>query len=299
MTASAWPPLPLPAWRETCSTLHMWSQVVGKVRMARAEPVNHWWHVVLYLTSRGMTTSPIPDGTRTFQIDFDFIDHRLAISTSDGTERSLPLEPMSVAAFYAWTMEALDRLGVEVSIWPVPVEVPDPIPFAEDDTHAAYDAGSATRFWRALAQADRATKAFRSDFLGKASPVHFFWGSFDLAYTRFSGRPAPPHPGVPGVADSITREGYSHECWSAGWWPGEGLGEPAFYAYAYPAPEGFGEAAVAPGEAFWSDDLGQFLLPYEAVRAMPDPDAAVHAFFRSTYEAAADLGGWDRARLER
>lgn len=296
---SAWPALPLAGWRETYATLHMWCQVVGKIRMAKATPVNHWWHVPLYVTSRGLTTGPVPDGERLFQIDLDFLDHRLDASTSDGDRTSIVLEPMSVAAFHDRLLGALAGLGVEVGIWPVPVEIPDPIPFAEDEVHHAYDPDAAGRFWRALAGADRVTKGVRNDFLGKASPVHFFWGSFDLAYTRFSGREAPPHPGAPNVADRVTREAYSHECWSAGWWPGEGLGEPAFYAYAYPTPEGFAESGVEPDAAYWSDALGEFLLPYEAVRTAADPDGAVRAFLRSTYAAAAGAGGWDRSRLER
>jgi len=295
----AWPELPLEAWSDTYATLHMWSQVVGKVRLAGTPPANHWWHVPLYLTSRGLTTSPIPDGDRTFQIDFDFIGHRLEITTSDGDGRSLALRPVAVADFHAETMAALGDLGVEVRIWPVPVEVPEPIPFKDDRVHSAYDPTWAHRFWRALTQADRVAKSFRDDFLGKASPVHFFWGSFDLASTRFSGREAPPHPGAPGVPDFITREAYSHECWSAGWWPGAGLGEPAFYAYAYPEPDGFRDWAVEPAAAYYHDDLREYVLPYEAVRAADDPDALLLSFLRTTYEAAAEKGKWDRATLER
>ncbi len=296
---TGWPALPLEPWRETYATLHRWSQVVGKVRMVKSPPVNHWWHVPLYLTSRGLTTSPIPEGPRTFQIDFDFLDHDLRISTSDGDGRTIGLEPMSVREFYGRTMAAISELGIDVEIWPVPVEIADPIPFHEDERHAAYDPDAVGRFWGALAQTDRSIKAVRDDFLGKASPVHFFWGSFDLAYTRFSGREAPPHPGIAGVADAVTREAYSHECWSAGWWPGEGLGEAAFYAYAYPAPEGFAEAPVSPAEARWSEELAEFVLPYEVVRAASDPDRAVGEFLRSTYAAAAGCGAWDRERLER
>jgi hypothetical protein len=296
----AWPELPLDAWSDTYATLHMWSQVVGKVRLAKTPPVNHWWHVPLYLTSRGLTTSPIPDDGRTFQMDFDFVDHRLEILTSDGERRDLGLRPMPVADFHRKTMDALAGLGIEVEIWPVPVEVPEPIPFIEDRVHAAYDPVWANRFWHALTQADRVAKTFRDDFLGKASPVHFFWGSFDLATTRFSGRVAdPPHPGTPGVADSITREAYSHECWSGGWWPGAGLGEPAFYAYAYPEPGGFRDWAVEPEAAYYHDDLREYVLPYDAVRTAADPDASLLAFLRTTYEAAAEKGGWDRASLER
>jgi hypothetical protein len=277
----------------------MWSQVVGKVRMAGTPPANHWWHVPLYLTSRGLTTSPIPDGDRTFQIDFDFIDHRLEITTSDGDGRSLALRQVTVADFHAETMATIGDLGIQVKIWPVPVEVPEPIPFPDDRVHATYDPIWAHRFWCALVQADRVAKAFRDDFLGKASPVHFFWGSFDLASTRFSGRTAPPHPGAPGVPEFITREAYSHECWSAGWWPGAGLGEPAFYAYAYPEPEGFPEWAVAPAAAYYHPDLHEYVLPYEAVRTDEDPDTALLSFLRTTYEAAAERGRWDRETLER
>lgn len=294
-----WPELPLEAWSDTYATLHMWSQIVGKVRLAKTPPVNHWWHVPLYLTSRGLTTSPIPDDDRTFQVDFDFVDHRLVIETSDGASGDLALGPMSVADFHQKTMAALADLGIEVEIWPVPVEVPEPIPFIDDLVHAAYDPTWANRFWHALAQSDQVAKAFRDDFLGKASPVHFFWGSFDLASTRFSGRKAPPHPGAPGVPDFITREAYSHECWSGGWWPGAGLGEPAYYAYAYPEPDGFRDWAVEPGAAYYHDDLHEYVLPYDAVRTAADPDATLLAFLRTTYEAAAERGGWDRASLER
>ncbi|MGH7543738.1 MAG: DUF5996 family protein [Gemmatimonadota bacterium] len=295
----AWPELPLDAWSDTYATLHMWSQVVGKVRLAKTPPVNHWWHVPLYLTSRGLTTSPIPDDGRTFQMDFDFVDHRLGIVTSDGASRDLALRPMTVADFHKKTMATLADLGVAVEIWPVPVEVPEPIPFIEDREHAAYDPVWAGRFWHALAQADRVVKTFRDDFLGKASPVHFFWGSFDLASTRFSGRKAPPHPGTPGVPESITREAYSHECWSVGWWPGAGLGEPAFYAYAYPEPDGFRDWAVEPAAAYYHDELHEYVIPYEAVRTAVDPDAVLLSFLRTTYEAAAEKGKWDRASLER
>ena len=295
----AWPELPLDAWSDTYATLHMWSQVVGKVRLAKTPPVNHWWHVPFYLTSRGLTTSPIPDEDRTFQVDFDFVDHRLEILTSDGARRDLALRAMTVADFHRKTMDALADLGIEVEIWPVPVEIPEPIPFVEDRVHTAYDPTWAHRFWHAISQADRVAKTFRDDFLGKASPVHFFWGSFDLASTRFSGRKAPPHPGTPGVPASITREAYSHECWSGGWWPGAGLGEPAFYAYAYPEPDGFRDCAVEPASAFYHDDLREYVLPYDAVRTAADPDATLLAFLRTTYVAAAEKGAWDRAALER
>lgn len=295
-----WPSLPFDEWRETCATLHMWTQVVGKVRLALAPHVNHWWQVPLYLTSRGLTTSPMPYGERTFQVDFDFLSHRLLIETADGDSREMRLAPRTVADFYAEFMSSLRSLGLEVKVWTTPVEVANPIPFEKDETHHAYQPEYANRFWRALVQADRVLHRFRSGFLGKCSPVHFFWGSFDLAVTRFSGRPAPPHPGAPGVADSITREAYSHEVSSAGFWPGgDALPEPIFYAYAYPEPEGFKDFAVRPAEAYYNADFREFVLPYEAARRAPDRDGALLDFLQSTYEAAADLGHWDRAALER
>lgn len=297
MTAETWPELAFDSWRETAETLHMWTQIVGKVRLALSPPINHWWQVPLYVTSSGLTTSPIPSRERTFQIDFDFLRHVLRIATSSGELREIPLTPRTVADFYRETMEALTALDVPVKIWTTPVEVADPIPFEKDRKHAAYDPAAAQRFWRVLVQADRVCTEFRSRFLGKCSPVHFFWGSFDLAVTRFSGRPAPPHPGVPGVADRITREAYSHECSSAGFWPGGAMSpEPIFYSYAYPAPEGFAGARVRPGR--YSSELGEFMLPYESVRAAEDPDAAVLEFLQTSYAAAADLGRWDRSALE-
>ena len=298
--ADGWPSLPFNEWRETCATLHMWTQVVGKVRLAQAPHVNHWWQVPLYVTTRGLTTSPIPYGERTFQVDFDFQGHRLLIETTGGDSREMELAPRTVADFYREFMSALRSLGLEVKIWTTPVEVADPVPFEEDETHAAYDAEYAGRFWRVLVQADRVLHKFRSRFVGKCSPVHFFWGSFDLALTRFSGRPAPPHPGAPGVADSITREAYSHEVSSAGFWPGgEALPEPIFYAYAYPEPEGFKDYSARPGEAYYNADFREFVLPYEAVRRAADRDRTLLEFLQSTYEAAAELGRWDRAALER
>ena len=297
---ATWPALPLDEWRDTLETLHMWTQVVGKIRLARAPHANHWWHVPLYLTARGLTTSPIPDGTRLFQIDFDLIDHQLWIRADDGRERSVELAPRTVADFYAEVMSSLRALGIDVPIWTRPVEVVDPIPFEEDDRHASYDAGYAERCWRALAQATRVLERFRGEFIGKSSPVHFFWGSFDLAVTRFSGRVAPRHPGgIPNLADWVTREAYSHELTSAGWWPGNDLHPaPAFYAYAYPAPEGFAGAGVEPEQAYFHEELGEFLLPYDAVRSAADPDEMLLRFLRSTHAAAAELGGWDRAALE-
>ena len=295
-----WPSLPFEEWRETCATLHMWTQVVGKVRLAQAPHVNHWWQVPLYLSARGLTTSPVPYGERTFQVDFDFQGHRLLIETSDGDSREMKLAPRTVADFYGEFMSALRSLGLEVRIWTTPVEVANPVPFEKDETHASYDAEYANRFWRALVQAERVLQKFRSRFLGKCSPVHFFWGSFDLAVTRFSGRPAPPHPGAPGVADSITREAYSHEVSSAGLWPGgDALPEPIFYAYAYPEPEGFKDCPVRPDAAYYNADFREFVLPYEAVRRAADRDGSLLEFLQSTYEAAADLGHWDRAGLER
>jgi hypothetical protein len=295
----AWPSLPYDAWKDTCATLHMWTQIVGKVRMTLAPPVNHWWHVPLYVTARGLTTSPMPYGDRAFEVLFNFFDHRLVILDCDGGGRAMKLEPRSVADFYREFTAHLRDLGFDVSIRTTPVEIPDPIPFERDEVHAAYDPEYAHRFWRVLVQSDRVFKAFRSGFTGKVSPVHFFWGSFDLAVTRFSGRPAPPHPGAPNVADSVTREAYSHEVSSVGWWPG-GFGmDAAYYAYAYPEPEGFSTYPARPDEAFYSPEMREFFLPYEAVRAAEPPDARILDFCQSTYEAAAESANWDRAALER
>ena len=295
-----WPELPLAAWQDTCDTLQLWTQIVGKIRLAKAPMMNHWWQVPLYVTCRGLTTSPIPhESGRSFQIDFDFVDHRLLIEASNRSTESLTLSPRPVADFCREVMDRLKALGLEVRIWTMPVELPDPVRFEQDREHAAYDPEYAHRFWRALVDVDRVLKQFRSQFLGKASPVHFFWGSFDMAVTRFSGRPAPPHPGAPGVADHVTREAYSHECSSCGFWPGKGLGEPAFYSYAYPEPAGFGDIPVRPEDAYYSRELREFILPYHAVRRSPSPDRTLLAFLESTYVAAADLGRWDRAALER
>jgi hypothetical protein len=292
----AWPDLPLDAWRDTYATLHMWTQIVGKVRLALSPPINHWWHVTLYVTARGLTTSPIPYGTRTFAVSFDFIDHNLLIQTSDGTSKSLGLFPRSVAEFYHEFMAALRALHIDVTINTLPQEVPDPIHCDVDDVHASYDPEYAQRCWRILVQTDRVFKAFRGRFAGKCSPVHFFWGSFDLAVTRFSGRRAPERPG----ADRITREAYSHEVISGGFWPGSGpVQEAAFYAYAAPMPPGFERAAIRPASAWYSTELGEFLLRYDDVRRADDPDAMLLDFLQSTYDAAADLAGWDRAVLER
>ena len=295
-----WPDLPFSDWAETCATLHLWMQIVGKVRLAHAPMVNHWWQVAFYVTCRGLTTSPIPYDGRTFQIDFDFIDHNLTLRTSKGESETMALCPRTVADFYDEFMRRLRGLGLETRIWTMPVEIPDAIPFELDTEHASYDKFYVTRFWRILVQADRLLKRFRANFLGKASPVHFFWGSFDLAVTRFSGRRAPPHPGgVPRLPDAVAREAYSHEVSSAGFWPGGGpIDYPAFYSYAYPVPDGFALAAARPPPAFFSKELGEFILPYEAVRTAPDPERALMEFLQSTYDVAADLARWDRADLE-
>jgi hypothetical protein len=295
---SAWPALPLAAWRETYDTLHMWTQIVGKIRLELSPPLNHWWATTLYVTPHGLSTSAIPHGTRTFEITIDFINHTLWIAVSDGQMRAMGLYPRSVANFYHELMAILRALDLEVRINPMPQEVANPIRCDEDDVHAAYDAAYAHRFWQALVQSDRVLKRFQARFVGKSSPVHFFWGSFDLAVTRFSGRRAPERPG----ADHITSEAYSHEVISCGWWPGTPDGpvaEPAYYAYAAPAPAGLESAAIRPPAATYSKELGEFVLPYDAVRTAADPDAMLLDFAQSTYEAAATLGGWDRAALER
>ena len=299
-TPEIWPPLPFAEWQDTAATLHRWMQIVGKLRLAHAPMLNHWWQVPLYLTSRGLTTSPIPLGGRSFQVDFDFIDHCLRIETSDGMSSGFDLEPRSVAAFYQQMMQRLDALGLATRIWSMPVEIADAVPFESDTAHAAYDPDAAQRFWRILLQSERLLTQFRARFLGKVSPVHFFWGSFDLAVTRFSGRPAPPHPGAPNVSDRVTREAYSHEVSSAGFWPGGGpTPYPLFYAYAYPEPPGFADRKIRPEAASYVKEMGEFVLPYESVRTAADPDATLLAFLQSSYEAAADPGKWDRAALER
>lgn len=299
-SAADWPTLPLEGWQDTYATLHMWTQIVGKTRLASAPMENHWWQVALYVTPRGLTTSTMPAGARTFAVDFDFIDHALLLRTSDGAVRSLPLTARPVAEFYQAYRAMLHAANLDVKLMPVPVEVEVAIPFLEDRTHASYDPAAAQRCWRVLVQADRVLKRFRGRFRGKASPVHFFWGGFDLAATRFSGRPAPLHPGgVPNCPDYVMYEAYSHECSSCGFWPGNAaLPEPAFYAYAYPAPDGFKDYPVA-RPAYFHDTLGEFVLPYEAVRTAASPDDLLLGFLQSTYEAAADLGHWDRAALER
>ena len=297
----AWPSLPLEEWKDTYATLHMWTQIVGKIRFAQTPWINHSWHVTLYVTSRGLTTSPIPYGEKTFEIDFDFIDHRLVIETSGGDVRFIELRPRSVADFYSEVMSTLRDLGLDIRIHTLPNEVADPVPFEKDEQHASYDPDYANRFWRILVQTDRVFKEFRARFIGKCSPVHFFWGSFDMAVTRFSGRTAPPHPGgVPHLPDVVAREAYSHEVSSCGFWPGGGpVPYPVFYSYAYPAPEGFKDAPVKPSGAFYSTDLGEFLLPYDEVRKAGQPDEMLLDFLQSTYEAAANLAKWDRHALER
>jgi Family of unknown function (DUF5996) len=298
---SPWPDLPLAAWSETCDTLHRWTQIVGKIRLMLTPLVNHWWNVTLYVTSRGLTTSPIPYGERTFDIAFDFIDHRLLVETNAGGMETLALRPMSVSDFYSELMHRLKNLEIDVHIWTMPSEIENAVPFEQDRTHAQYDRVYAQRFWRALLQADRVMKAFRARFIGKVSPVHFFWGSFDLAVTRFSGRAAPPLTApAPNVAAWVMREAYSHEVSSCGFWPGNGgYGRAAFYVYAYPEPPGYGDARLHTAEAFYDRDLGQFILPYDAVREARDPDALLLGFLQETYEAAAELAGWDRQALER
>jgi hypothetical protein len=300
-TQQLWPTLPFEQWSETCATLHMWTQIVGKVRLAQAPHLNHWWQVPLYVTARGLTTSSMPYGERIFQIDFDFISHRLLIETVEGDAREMALAPRTVADFYREFTSLMRELELDVEIWTTPAEIPDPVPFERDVTHKSYDAEYANRFWRALVQAERVFQRFRSGFTGKCSPVHFFWGSFDLAVTRFSGRRAPEHPGAPGVPDSITREAYSHEVSSAGFWPGgAALPQPIFYSYAYPEPEGFKDFKVEPeASAHYNTDFKEFVLPYEAVRASDEPDRDLLLFLQDTYEAAAKLGHWDRDSLER
>jgi len=299
-TVSAWPELAYTAWSETCATLQLWTQIVGKIRLAQTPWLNHSWHVPLYVTAKGLTTSPMPYASRVFEIQFNFIAHVLEIDLSDGTGRRIALQPQSVADFYSKVMAALADLGIAVAINEYPCEIAGAIAFSRDRLHGAYDADYAQRFWRVLVQADRLLKQFRTGFIGKSSPVHFFWGSFDLAVTRFSGRRAPRFAGkTPGVADGVMREAYSHEVSSAGFWPGgNGTDYPLFYSYAYPQPAGLRQAAIRPEAAFFSEPLGEFVLPYESVRTAADPDALLLAFLQSTYEAAARMADWDRAALE-
>ena len=297
---TAWPALPYHDWKESCATLQLWTQIAGKIRLAQTPWVNHSWHVPLYVTATGLTTSAIPFGARSFQIDFDFIDHVLWLRTSDGHSRQIVLKPMPVAEFHATVLEQLRDLDITVTIDNRPNEIPDAIAFTEDMVHRAYDRDAAHRFWRILLSSHHVMSHFRTAFLGKVSPVHFFWGSFDLAVTRFSGRLAPMHPGgIPNLPDAVTREAYSHEVSSAGFWPGGGaVEEPAFYSYAYPAPAGFAEAMVRPAQAYFHSTLAEYTLPYESVRTARDPGAVLMDFLQSTYQAAADLGKWDRKALE-
>lgn len=296
-----WPAIPVAGWQDTRDTLQLYTQVVGKVRMANEPLTNHWWNVPLYLSVRGLTTSLMPHPTGpAFQIDFDLVDHRLDVRTVDGAVRSLALVPRPVAEFHAAVMAMLDDLGVATEIWPVPVEIPGAIAFADDHVHASYDADAVHRFWLAMVEMDRVFSVFRARFVGKSSPVHLFWGALDLAVTRFSGRTAPPHPGgAPNCGPHVMWEAYSHEVSSCGYWPGPPGEEGVFYSYAYPEPPGFRTTAVAPAGARWDDELGEFVLPYELVRTAPDPDALLLEFLQSTYEAAANTAAWDRPALER
>jgi len=297
----AWPELPAFAeWEGTFNTLHMWTQIVGKIRLALSPRLNHSWGCVLYATARGLTTSPIPCGNHTFSIDFDWVAHELRIEKSDGESRAFPLEPMTVSDFYRKLMNTLHDLDMEVHIFTRPVEVVEAVRFESDTQHASYDAEAVGRLWQALSQVDRVFKTFRARFIGKASPVQFYWGAFDLAAARFSGRTAPLHPGgMPNCADWVMQEAYSHEVASAGFWPGAGLGEAAFYAYAYPEPAGYGSRPIQPAAAFYSDTLREFILPYAAVRKSDAPDRTLLQFLHTTYSSAAELAGWDRAALER
>jgi len=300
-TAQHWPSIPVAGWADTRDTLQLYTQVIGKVRMANTGLANHWWNVPLYVTARGLTTSLMPHPTGpAFQIDLDLVAHRLEVVTADGRTGGLPLEPRTVADFYAEVMRLLEGLDVGTEIWPVPVEIPGAIPFADDREHASYDADAVHRFWQALVQMTRVLTTFRDGFVGKSSPVHLFWGALDLATTRFSGRTAPDHPGgAPNCGPHVMIEAYSHEVSSCGYWPGGPGEEGVFYSYAYPEPAGYREITGLPAGARWDDDLGEFVLPYELVRTAADPDALLLAFLQRTYEAAADGAGWDRATLER
>ena len=300
MAIVPWPELPLSEWKDTLATVHMWTQVVGKIRLKLTPLVNHWWNVPLYVTARGLTTSGMPYNDRLLQISFDFIDHLIVIETTEGSTKTINLQHCSVAEFYQETMAALESLKMPVTIWTTPVEVPDRIPFEEDQKHATYDPEYMQRCWQILVQTNRVLTKFRSRFIGKVSPVHFFWGAFDMAVTRFSGRPAPLHPGVPNCGVFVMQEAYSHEVSSCGFWPGGGIvNEPAFYAYAYPEPEGFKDYPIQPSEAFYDKGISEFLLPYEVVRTSDSRDEVLLNFLQSTYEAAATCGNWDRRALER
>lgn len=297
---TAWPDIPYARWKDTGASLHMWTQIVGKFRLAQTPWINHSWQATFYVSGRGLSSSLIPGTGCSYDVTFDFVDHRLKIDTTDGRQESFALEPMSVAQFHQCFLAALETLGAPSDIHHAPNEVPDPVPFREQTSPGAYDPEAVRDFWQALVSIDAVFKHFRTGFLGKVSPVHLFWGSFDLAVTRFSGRPAPAHPGgFPALPDSITREAYSHEVSSAGFWPGGGgIDYPAFYSYAYPMPEGFGEKAAEPAEAFFQKDLGEYVLPYDAVRKAADPEAALLSFLQSTYRTAADLAQWEWEKLE-
>jgi hypothetical protein len=293
-----WPALPQAAWSDTCATLQLWMQIVGKVRMALTPPLNHSWNVTLYPTIRGLTTSPMAYGSLIVQIDFDFLDHVVVIEAGAGRRRQIPLRPMTVATFFDRLTAELASVGAPIHIWPVPVEVTNPVPFQLDEVHRAYDAEYAQRFWRVLLQTSRVFTVFRARFQGKVSPIHLFWGALDLACTRFSGRTAPEHPSMPGLPDRVTRDAYSHEVSSCGFWPGAPGMDAMFYSYAYPEPPGYRDSPIAPDYASFDKNLGEFVMPYEAMRKSPDPDGALLEFLQSTYEAAADCAHWDRAALE-
>ena len=299
-TTNLWPGLPLADWKDTYYTLHMWTQIVGKIRLALTPLQNHWWNATLYVTPRGLTTSTMTYKGRHLRIDFDFISHNLLIDTANGSSKTIALRPRSVADFYQETMSAMASLGIPVTIWTTPVEVPDRTPFEKDQKHAAYDPEYAQRAWRILLEGSRVLEKFRCRFTGKVSPVHFFWGSFDLAVTRFSGRTAPKHPGAPNLARFVAVEAYSHEVSSCGFWPGGGpVNEPVFYAYAYPEPQGFADYPIQPPEAFYHKDMSEFVLPYDVVRNAKLPDEVLLSFLQTTYEAAATCAKWDRHALER
>ena len=298
LNTEVWPALPQSAWSDTRATLQLWMQIVGKTRLALTPPINHTWNVTLYPTIRGVTTTPMPYGTLMLQVDFDFVDHQLIVENSNGDRNTIPLEPMTVADFYRKFMAALHDVSCAVHIWPKPVEIADPIPFETDLIHHDYDREYVQRFWRVLLQTTRVFTTFRARFRGKVSPVHLFWGALDLACTRFSGRTAPEHPSMPGLPDRVTRDAYSHEVSSCGFWPGSTGIEPFFYSYAYPEAPGYREFSIVPAQAGYHANFGEFIFPYEAMRNSPDPDAALLDFLQSSYEAAATCGQWDRAALD-
>ena len=300
MNSTLWPALPLPEWKDTYETLHRWMQIVGKIRLTLSPPMNHWWNTTLYVTPSGLTTSSMTYKGQYLQIDFDFTEHILLIRTTKGSPKTIVLEPRSVADFYHEVMRNLESLGMPITIWTTPVEVQDRTPFEKDEKHAAYDPEYAQRVWRIMAEANRVLTEFRGRFIGKVSPVHFFWGAFDLVVTRFSGRRAPPHPGAPNMARFVAVEAYSHEVSSCGFWPGGGpVNEPAFYAYAYPEPQGFKDYPIQPQEAFYHKEMGEFLIPYDVVRNAKSPDDVLMTFLQTSYEAAATCAKWDRHSLER